>query len=84
MNANKEITMTTSTTTKKYRIESTRSGQDLGTYSAESEAGALDAMARDAGYGDHADACRESGDTGDHLLVTELVKENGGEAVDNA
>ena len=42
-----------------YRIANTRSWQDMGIYEADDEQGALDAMARDAGYADHAAACAE-------------------------
>jgi hypothetical protein len=40
---------------KSYKIVSS-AGVDMGTYEADSEDGALDAMARDAGYRDQADA----------------------------
>lgn len=47
-------------------------GVDLGVYAGATTADALDAMARDAGYPDHAAASRESGDDGAHLRVTRL------------
>ena len=56
---------------KTYSITSKTSGADLGTYEAQSPAGALDAMAREAGYADYDDACRTSGDDGSHLVVSE-------------
>jgi hypothetical protein len=56
-----------------FRITSRVSGQRLGEYEAADEQGALDVMARDAGYMDHADACAQSGDDGAHLLVEEVV-----------
>lgn len=39
-----------------YTIENTVSGMILGTYEGATEAEALDAMARDAGYADYAEA----------------------------
>lgn len=56
-----------------YQITSKTSGADLGTYEADSPEGALDALARDAGYTDHADACKRSGDDGAHLVVREVA-----------
>lgn len=54
----------------KFRITSAVSGADLGVYDGETHAEALDAMARDAGYHDAAEARRTSGDDGGHLKVT--------------
>lgn len=39
-----------------YKITS-KAGVDMGTFEADSPEGALDAMSRDAGYQDFADAC---------------------------
>jgi hypothetical protein len=55
-----------------YEISSKTSGATVWTGEAASEAAALDAMARDAGYRDHADACEQSGDDGAHLVVAEV------------
>lgn len=54
----------------RYQISSKTSGAVLGTYEGDSPAAALDAMAQDAGYADHREACIQSGDDGAHLVVT--------------
>ena len=53
-----------------YEITNAQSGQSLGGYEAENEQGALDAMARDAGYGDDAAMCREVPRGKNELRVT--------------
>jgi hypothetical protein len=57
-----------------YSITSKTSGLHLGTYEADSRESALDALARDAGYTDHAAACEATEDDGSHLYVTEIVE----------
>jgi len=54
-----------------YRIHNSQSGAILGFFSAESASDALDACAREAGYADHAAACRAVGDDGD-VVVKEV------------
>jgi hypothetical protein len=58
---------------KKYQIENRQSGVVLGTYEGESEAEALDAMARDAGYDSYEDSCRVTESGGGDLVVTEVA-----------
>ena len=55
-----------------YEIVNNVSGQSLGAYEAADEQGALDALARDAGYADDADMCRQV-PRGKHELRVELV-----------
>ena len=58
-----------------YRIQNTISGADLGIYEAADEDGALDAMARDAGYADYAAACDEVPVADGEIDVTEIDAE---------
>jgi len=57
----------------RYRITNTHSGGNLGVYEADSKQEALDAMSRDAGYADQAEACEALGSYGDDLLVEEFT-----------
>src|SRR5579864_1202896 len=57
---------------KTFRIEDTFSGVVLGEYHARSERDALDAMARDAGYADYADAQRSDPAPDGELRLTEI------------
>ncbi len=58
---------------KTYRITNTVSGVTLGTYCAATEQGALDGLARDAGYASHGAAKAALGyDSEPELEVTEL------------
>lgn len=57
------------TTTQRWTIESRASGVVLGTYAGATAEEALDALARDAGYADHAAACAATGGDGSDLDV---------------
>jgi len=58
-----------------YRIINTISGVDLGIFVAGSEGQALDAMARDAGYRNRADAESIAPTLPGELVVSEVVAE---------
>jgi len=57
---------------KTYRIENAISGLDLGIYEGETPEAALDAMAREAGYRDYADAQRVAPAEAGEIVVTEV------------
>ena len=59
--------------TKTYRIDNTISGLCLGEYAAETESAALDAMARDAGYSDYAEAQSVAPAAYGEIVVTEIA-----------
>lgn len=58
-----------------YRITNTISGLVLGVYEAEDEMAALDAMARDAGFRDYAEACEDYPEIEGEMLVETVVED---------
>lgn len=54
-----------------FSISNSTTGVVLGTYAGEDERAALDSMARDAGYPDHAAACRVAPVTSGELVLRE-------------
>jgi len=62
-------------TTKRFRIVNTISGQDLGDYGGENAEEALDTMARDAGFRNHAAACQAFPVAEGELSVTECTSD---------
>ena len=56
----------------KYEITNTISGVILGVYEGATEAEALDAMARDAGYRDYADCCEVAPARDGEIVVREV------------
>ena len=54
-----------------YTISNAVSGHCLGIFDGTSKDDALDALARDAGYADYAEACEAAPDDGE-LIVTEI------------
>lgn len=58
--------------TNRYQIENTLSGVVFGVYEGDTEAEALDALARDAGYRDNAEVELEHPSQPGEILVTEI------------
>lgn len=58
---------------KTFRIENRASGLVLGEYEGDTQAEALDAMARDAGHTNFAAACEVTEEDGSDLIVTEVA-----------
>lgn len=60
--------------TKRFQIENTTSGVILGVYEGETPEQALDAMARQAGYADHAAACEVAPAQAGEIVATEVAR----------
>jgi len=58
----------------KWQIESTISGVIIGVYEGADESEALEAMAKDAGYADYAEATSVTGVDEGEILVTKVVE----------
>lgn len=59
-----------------FRITNQTSGADLGAFEADDKAGALDAMAKDAGYASFAESCETTGEDGSDLVVHEVASDD--------
>jgi hypothetical protein len=59
---------------KYWNIGNKLSGHHLGVYEAATAEAALDALARDAGYLSHLDACEQVGGAPDELVVTAVER----------
>jgi len=57
-----------------YTISNRSSGITLGQYDADTPAQALDAMARDAGYDDYAEACEVAPSDNGEIVAAEVYK----------
>ena len=58
---------------REYEISNAVSGHSFGVFAAASEAEALNVLAREAGYADHADAMRGIEKTESDLIVTDVT-----------
>ena len=57
----------------KYLITNAKSGAELGVYEGATEAEALDAMARDAGYADYAACCEVAPAAEGEIVMIEVL-----------
>ncbi len=58
---------------KRYEIKNRVSGAVLGVYVADDPESAIEAMAREAGYADEAEAIAVTGDNPEDLIATEII-----------